>query len=68
MPEWGELPSHGMQHFAGDKMWLIIGLLQEQFSPEQVAMMESHMPPPVLDFWTSQGRPQFQAYIAEVRG
>jgi hypothetical protein len=68
MPEWGELPGHGMQHFAGDKMWLIIGLLQEQFSPEQVAMMESHMPPPVLDFWTSQGRPQFQAYIAEVRG
>jgi hypothetical protein len=68
MPEWGELPAHGMQHFAGDKMWLIIGLLQEQFSQEQIAMMESHMPPPVLDFWTNQGRPQFQAYIAEVRG
>jgi hypothetical protein len=30
--------------------------------------MESHMPPPVLEFWTNQGRPQFQAYIAEVRG
>lgn len=68
MPEWGELPGHGMQHFAGDKLWLIIGLLQEQFRPEQVAMMESHMPPPVLEFWTTQGRPQFQAFIAEVRG
>lgn len=68
MPEWGELPGHGMQHFAGDKLWLILGLIQEQFRPDQIAVMESRMPPPVLDFWTNQGRPQFETYIAEVRG
>ena len=68
MPEWGELPGHGMQHFTGDKMWLVIGLIQEQFRPDQIEVMESHMPPPVLDFWTHQGRPQFQAFMAEVRG
>lgn len=66
-PEWGELPGHGMAHFHGDKIWLVMGLIQEQMRPEQIAMMESHMPPPVREFWTTQGRAQFEAYIAEVR-
>jgi hemerythrin-like domain-containing protein len=67
MPEWGELPAHGMQHFAGDKIWLIMGLIQEQMSPEQIAMMEMHMPPPVAEFWTQQGRPMFSEYVAALR-
>ncbi|MDQ1695662.1 MAG: hypothetical protein QOJ03_1015 [Frankiaceae bacterium] len=66
-PEWGELPAHGMQHFGGDKIWLILGLIQEQMSVEQIANMESHMPPPVRDFWTGAGRAQFRAFIAELR-
>jgi hypothetical protein len=65
--EWGELPGHGMAHFTGDKMWLVVGLIQEQMRPEQIAVMESHMPPPVREFWVSQGRSQFEAYIADVR-
>lgn len=65
--EWGELPGHGMAHFTGDKIWLVMGLIQEQMRPEQIAMMESHMPPPVRDFWVNQGRAMFEAYIADVR-
>ena len=67
MPEWGELPAHGMQHFAGDKIWLIMGLIQEQMTPEQIAQMEMHMPPPVAEFWTRQGRPMYLSFVGELR-
>lgn len=67
-PEWGELPAHGMQHFTGDKIWLILGLIQEQMRPEQIAVMEAHMPPPVLEFWTGTGRPMFVDFVARLRG
>jgi len=66
-PEWGELPGHGMAHFDGDKLWLVLGLIQEQMRPDQIAVMESHMPPPVREFWTGQGRPMFEGYITDVR-
>ncbi|MCW2599835.1 MAG: hypothetical protein JWM02_1664 [Frankiales bacterium] len=65
--EWGELPGHGMRHFGGDKLWLILGLIQEQMSPEQVAIMEAHMPPPVAESWTQTGRGLFRDYIDELR-
>ena len=65
--EWGELPAHGLQNFGGDKIWLILGLIQEQLSAEQLAEMEAHMPPPVLDYWTGLGRPQFEAFVAALR-
>jgi hemerythrin-like domain-containing protein len=65
--EWGELPAHGMQHFGGDKPWLILGLIQEQMSAEQVAGMEAQMPPPLRDFWTGDGRPMFRAFVSELR-
>ncbi|MGZ4493024.1 MAG: hypothetical protein ACXVXA_19380, partial [Nocardioidaceae bacterium] len=63
----GEMPAHGMKHFAGDKVWLLIGLLQDAFTPEQRAHMIAHMPPPVLDFWTNVGRLQYASFIAELR-
>jgi iron-sulfur cluster repair protein YtfE (RIC family) len=66
-PEWGELPAHGMQHFEGDKIWLIMGLIREQMRPEQIAVMEREMPPPVLEFWISAGRDMFEAFVAELR-
>ena len=67
-PEWGELPAHGMQHFTGDKVWLILGLIQEQMRPEQIAVMEAHMPPPVLEFWTGTGRAMFTDFVSRLRG
>jgi iron-sulfur cluster repair protein YtfE (RIC family) len=66
-PEWGELPAHGMQHFEGDKIWLVMGLIREQMRPDQIAVMEAHMPPPVLDFWLSSGRAQYEAFVADLR-
>jgi len=66
--EWNELPAHGMRTFSGDKPWLVIGLIQEQMPPEAVVEMEAHMPPPIRDFWTNAGRPQFQGFVAQLRG
>jgi iron-sulfur cluster repair protein YtfE (RIC family) len=65
--EWAELPAHGMQHFEGDKIWLVMGLVREQMRPEQIAMMEANMPPPALDFWNNVGRAQFDAFVADLR-
>lgn len=65
--EWGELPAHGMRTFTGDKLWLIIGLVQEQMPAPAIANMESHMPPPVLDMWQSPGRRMFADFAAQLR-
>ena len=66
--EWGELPAHGMKCFRGDKMWLIIGLVQEQMTASQKAEMEAHMPPPLLEFWNGPGHGMFDAYVTDLRG
>lgn len=65
--EWGELPGHGLRHFGGDKIWLVLGLIQEQMTPEQVTTMEEHMPPELVEFWRESGRSLFRDYIAELR-
>lgn len=65
--EWGAMPSHGMANFRGDKLWLILGLIQEQMTPEQIATMESHMPPPVAEMWNTTGRSSFTTFVADLR-
>jgi DUF438 domain-containing protein len=42
--EWGQLPGHAMGTFGGDKIWLIIGLIRENFTEAQRAMMLEKMP------------------------
>jgi hypothetical protein len=66
--EWGQLPEHGLRTFTGDKVWLIIGLVQEQMPEPAIANMESHMPPPLVEFWHSTGKRMFADYITLVRG
>src|SRR4051794_8667 len=66
--EWGRLPEHGLKNFSGDKPWLIVGLIQEQMTPERIAVSETHMPPPFLEFWTSTGRRMFTDYVTGLRG
>ncbi len=66
-PEWGQLPGHAMQSFGGDKLWLILGLIREQFRPEQIAMMDEHMPPPVFQMWTNQGQHEFSEFVSALR-
>jgi len=65
--EWGELPAHGMQTFTGDKLWLILGLVQEQMPAPAVQEMEAHLPPPVLTAWTSTGRSAYAEFISTLR-
>jgi len=65
--EWGMLPGHGMANFKGDKIWLILGLIRENFTPEQRAAMLEHMPPPARQMWESMGEASFNELIAEVR-
>lgn len=66
-PEWGELPGHAMRSFGGDKLWLILGLVREQMRPDQIAMQESKMPPPLLAMWNEQGSGAYEQFIAELR-
>ncbi len=54
--ECGQLPEHGMRSFRGDKMWLILGLVQEQITDAQKATMEAHTPTPLLELWNGPGR------------
>ena len=66
--EWHLLPAHGMQHFTGDKLWLVLGLLREQMTEEQRAGMDAGMPPPAREFWVNQGEPLFREFVAALRG
>jgi hemerythrin-like domain-containing protein len=66
MEEWGQLPGHGMAHFQGDKIWLILGLIRQRMSQEQLAMMDAHMPPPAVEMWTSFGENAFNELAAAV--
>jgi hemerythrin-like domain-containing protein len=66
--EWDRLPAHAMSHFSGDKIWLVVGLVQEQMTPEQVSEMESAMPAAFQSFWQQQGRPMFLEFVAALRG
>jgi len=66
--EWGHMSGVAFQHFSGDKVWLILGLIQEQMLPEENMTMEVTMPPPVHEFWVSSGRAMFQDFVAELRG
>ncbi|HEU5035216.1 MAG TPA: hemerythrin domain-containing protein [Mycobacteriales bacterium] len=65
-PEWGELPGHALRNFSGDKMWLVLGLIREQMSPQQLAMMDDHMPPPLVAMWQQQ-EAEFGDFVSELR-
>jgi Hemerythrin HHE cation binding domain len=66
MEEWGALPGHGMAHFGGDKIWLILGMLRERMTDDQRAAMLAHMPPPALDMWTGFGEQAYKDYSSVV--
>ncbi|MBV8756423.1 MAG: hemerythrin domain-containing protein [Deltaproteobacteria bacterium] len=65
--EWGALPGHAMQHFSGDKIWLILGLVFEQMTPEQLTTTFALLPPPVIDMWKSSGNVAFDEFMRQVR-
>jgi hemerythrin-like domain-containing protein len=65
--EWGEMSSTAFQRFSGDKIWLVVGLIQEQMLAEENATMEANMPPPVRDFWMGSGRAMFEDFVGALR-
>ena len=65
--EWGELPGHAMGSFQGDKIWLIMGLIRENFSQSQRDQMLARMPPPAVQMWETMGESSYKTMIAEVR-
>lgn len=66
LAEWGELPAHAMQHYAGDKPWLALGLVREQLTDEQREAMLAQLPPPARDGWLQHGEPAYVAFMAEL--
>jgi hemerythrin-like domain-containing protein len=66
--EWGALPGHAMAHFTGDKVWLVLGLVFEQMTPEQLSSTFTLLPPPVVDMWGTSGKAAFDQFVAQVRG
>jgi hemerythrin-like domain-containing protein len=65
--EWGALPGHAMAHFSGDKIWLVLGLIFEQMSPEELAFTFSLLPPPVVEMWNTSGNAAFDEFMGRVR-
>lgn len=65
--EWSELAGHAMQHFAGDNVWLCLGLVYDRMTPEQREDLLAHLPPPVAELWSSIGEPAYRDFLAELR-
>ncbi|HYA67453.1 MAG TPA: hypothetical protein VED63_01860, partial [Acidimicrobiales bacterium] len=65
--EWGALPGHALGRFTGDKVWLIMGLIRENFTPQQRDAMLENMPPPARQMWEAVGESSFNDLIAKVR-
>jgi len=66
LAEWSELPGHAMRAFAGDKLWLITGLIRQRMTPAQRDNMLANMPPPLVEMWASFGEAAFDDLIAAV--
>jgi hemerythrin-like domain-containing protein len=66
MEEWGALPGHALSQYRGDKVWLVLGLIMEQRTPDERAHMLAMMPPPVTQMWNEMGSAAFQELAATV--
>lgn len=66
--EWAGLPAHAMAHFAGDRPWLVLGLIRAELTVEQAAEQLAAMPPPAREFWLTVGRPQYEAFVGTLHG
>jgi hemerythrin-like domain-containing protein len=65
--EWDTMSGTAFGMFSGDKVWLTVGLIQEQMLAHENTKMEANMPPPVNDFWVNSGRGMFQDFVGELR-
>lgn len=65
--EWNQMPGEGLAAFTGDKIWLVIGLIQEQMPAAMVDAMDAHMPAPLAELWSTSGRRQCAEYLETLR-
>ncbi|MGC2191560.1 MAG: hemerythrin domain-containing protein [Candidatus Dormiibacterota bacterium] len=65
--EWGQMPGWSVQHFQGDKFWLIAGLLFEQMTPDEVALTLRHQPPSLQQMWQDKGERDFRDFMSDLR-
>jgi len=65
--EWAELPAHAMRTYAGDRLWLALGLVREQMPPAAQEMQLEKMPPALRDMWLSTGQENFERFVADLR-
>lgn len=66
--EWGQMPGWAAQHFQGDRFGLMVGLLFEQMTPEEVAATLGHLPPAFQQMWRESGERDYRAFMADLRG
>jgi hemerythrin HHE cation binding domain-containing protein len=66
--EWGALPGHALRQFDGTDLWLVLGLVFDHMTADQLAVARAHMPPPLLAAWTSDGQPYYESFAARLRG
>lgn len=64
--EWAELPGHALRQYQGDKVWLVLGLIMEQRTPDEQAHMLSSMPPPVSQMMQDMGADAYKELAARV--
>jgi hemerythrin-like domain-containing protein len=67
-PEWAELPAHAMAQFAGDRPWLVLGLIRSELTEQQAAQHLAGMPGTAREFWVTVGRPQYEAFVHTLFG
>lgn len=66
--EWAELPAHAIAAFAGDRPWLVLGLIRAELTSAKAAEQLAAMSGPAREFWLSVGRPQYEAFVATLFG
>jgi hypothetical protein len=66
LEEWGALPGHALSQYRGDKVWLVLGLIMEQRTPDEQAQMLAQMPPPVSQMWQAMGSDAFKELATTV--
>lgn len=68
LEEWEELPGHAMKAMGPEDLFLILGLVREQFTDEQKERMEAGMPPPLVEAWKGPGIAAYKATVAQLVG
>jgi hypothetical protein len=65
--EWEGFTRYSVEHFTGDKVWLIWGLIREQMTPDQRRRMLDQMSASARGYWESTAHRQFDDLMGELR-